>query len=292
MYLASGFILVFMAVLLGIIGFLSYRHYKFMWTWSRERRLYTDSVVPTARFVKRRKIEGVIILTLATVFLVVGIVLVIMSRVEFKALTIEGNEISLPCTYEDIQAMGYELEEGQEIVEIRGTDNSYNRNGKDYYVVNDKGQKFQIRFENSEPEDKVATECKIYKMTFEYAAPKNVYQDTLDNYYSYSYNLQTAMGLSQEEINQIMEDYRERASEFEENNKPMNSPSITLRNGVSSGMSEARVASIMGNGEGLGFTTAYYDKQRRYYMSCGEDTILVTISYVTKDKIASITLEY
>ena len=97
--------------------------------------------------------------------------------------------------------------------------------------------------------------------------------------------------MSQEEINETVENMNQRAEEFEERNKPMNSPKITLDNGVSSRMDEASVIAIMGAGVKGSYSQSYY-KTSNYVMKYGDEIFQITISYVSKDKIAKITIEY
>lgn len=260
------------------------------WRTSRERKMNPDLEGPSGSYIKNRKFGGAILFTLAGICMLFAIIELSVSSTKGTPLSIEGEEMKFPCTYSDIQAMGYELVAGQEIVEIKGTNNSLVRSGQTYKVVNDSGKEFEIRFENNTPETKLATECYIYEMTFEYAAPKNPYGDMSTSSYLYSSQLQE-LGMSQDEINQTLEDMSQKAEKFEEQNKPMNSPKITLDNGVSSCMDQKDVTGIMGSGT-KGSYTQYYHNTSKYVMKYGDEYFQITISYVSKDKIAKITIKY
>lgn len=290
MHKILGIVLLVNALVYAVCGIVSCILIERSWGRSRERRLNPDLERPSSDYVRNRKIGGAILFIMAGVCVFFAIIQFSVSFTSGAPLSIEGSEMKFPCTYSDIQAMGYELVEGQEIVEIQGTDNSFNRKGETYNVVNDKGQEFQIRFENNTPESKLATDCYVYEMTFEYAAPKNPYGSVSTNSYLYNSQLQE-MGMSSDEIEEFTNDMNQRAEDFEEYNKPMNSPRITLDNGVTSSMSEADVKAIMKEGQKGTYSQSYYST-RKYVMKYGDERILVTITFVDKNTIAKITLEY
>lgn len=298
--IVAGVAFLILGLLCGVAGFLYYRNNGFLWEpndrITSDTDLFTQKTVYTANPPANRKVGGIIILVFGAFFLVAGAIAFVRAEIGPKDIVIDGVDISFPCTYQDIQALGFDIEEGQEIVEIKGTSNSYNRSGKTYTVVDDSGRSFEIRFENDTTERLMATECRIYEMTFEYAPPKNMYAD-MSPYSSYgnTYFAYQQMGLSQEQINDAMEDYNdflERQSEYYENYEILNSPKLTLSNDVNSDMSKAQVEGIMGNGQIHGFvtTSSSYHAVKDYTITRGSKYFTVTITYVTKDEIAKITI--
>lgn len=283
----AGIGLLAIGLICGLSGLLYYRRHGFLWKVEKNTISELEGSASYSRY------GGINALVVGLFFLVFGTIALVRSIAGPKDITIEGIHISLPCTYLDIQAMGFDIEEGQEIVEIKGTESSFNRSGKTYTVVDDSGRSFKVRFENDEEEPKLATSCKIYEMTFEYAPPRNIYEGISGyNYLSSIYY--EDMGLYQEAFNEAQENYNshiEQQKEYYENYEILNSPKITLKNNVDSDMTQLEVEAIMGNGRqgAIGNGTSYH-VTKEYYMYSGSERMEIVITYVTKDQIAKITI--
>lgn len=283
-----GIVLLVIGVIFGLSGLSFYRRNGFLW---KAKESYLSQIEDSE---SSSSYGGINALIIGAFFVVLGTIVIIKALVYPKDITIEGVNVSFPCTYLDIQAMGFDIEEGQEIVELKGTENSYNPSGKTYTVVDDSGRRFKIRFENHEEETKLATACEIYKMTFEYAPPKNMYEGMSN--YGYLYNSwQQDVTIDPELLEQAMEDYNnmlEEKKEYYENYEILNSPKLTLGNKVNSDMTQAQVEGIMGRGQSptVMVVTPEYYATREYYMSTADKRLKVTITYVTKDQIAEITI--
>lgn len=289
-----GFLIV--GLVCGIYGIAYYRQHGFLLGLEAKKKTEIETETDKANnslydITADSGYGGISALVVGTLFLVLGTVLIITSITGPKDINIDGMDISFPCTYLDIQAMGFDIEEGQEIVEIRGTTSSYNRKGKTYTVVDDSGRRFKIRFENDEEESKIATSCKIYEMTFEYAPPRNRYEGIISSYNSIEFwHPDLEMTPEQiEQANQNHQEYMEEMYEYYENYEILNSPKITLRNKVNSDMTQAEVEAIMGYGKYSGISTSLsYDSVKEYSMTTGTKSCKIIITYVTKDEIAEI----
>lgn len=283
-----GIGLLIIGVICGLSGLLYYRRYGYLW------KVENDSITQIDDSEGCNNYGGINALIIGIIFLVLGTVILIKSIAGPKDITIEGVHISFPCTYLDIQAMGFDIEEGQEIVELKGTESYYNRSGKTYTVVDDNGRRFKIRFENDEEEPKLATSCKIYEMSFEYAPPENIYEGMSGTGFLYN-SWQQDMNMDPEQLQEAMENYNnliEEKQEYYENYEILNSPKLTLSNNVDSDMTQSQVEGIMGKGQSptVMVVNSEYHTTREYYMSTSDKRLKVTITYVTKDQIAKITI--
>ncbi|MBO5387074.1 MAG: hypothetical protein J6A59_02915 [Lachnospiraceae bacterium] len=287
-----GVIFLIIGLACGVYGIKYFRQHGFLW----ERKLETEEKEPKRYSIfedtSDKKYGGMGALVVSVLFLVLGAVVLIRTLTGHGDISIEGIDISLPCTYLDIQSMGFDIEEGQEIEEIKGTTSSYNRHGATYTVVDDKGRRFEVRFENDDEEDKLATSCNIYELRFEYAPPNNIYDDMQGYgalYNSWQYDLE----MTPEEREQAQERYNsmiEEKQEYYDNYEILDSPDITLGNNVNSDMTRLEVEAILGAGKSpivSAYTSEYY-ATREYYMSTGGERLKITITYLTKDEIAKI----
>lgn len=85
-------------------------------------------------------------------------------------VSIEGNLISLPCTYKDIETLGYKLDSKDGSLDESLDANSYTTS---VYVKNDGGKEFSVRFINNSEESKPLKDCEIYGVGFDsfYSVP-------------------------------------------------------------------------------------------------------------------------
>ena len=102
----------------------------------------------------------------AIAFIIFGVVMIIVSismsatRVRGYVVEIDGNELKIPCTYSDIEALGYQIDPYEEIETLRATSKNL-KNSSTYVVRNAEGKEIKITFENRGEEDRLATECEL-----------------------------------------------------------------------------------------------------------------------------------
>ena len=287
-------ILIYGSILCFIGGLALFKFNRYIWDLRHEKYYNVPGHVITREYVKKSRIGGLLLMVSSAVMFAVAIYLLVEVKLGFTVVTIEGKNFTLPCSYEDIQAIGYHIEEGQEIETLTGSEEAYKRKGVTYTVVNDRGRKFEIRFENDTSGKKLATECKIYEMSFEYASPDNPYDGMMFNYTN-NY-LADQLGLSPEELEQANSDYIDyinEQSDYVENYEILNSPKIALSNGINSAMSKTQVVNAAGSGStpNVSVASLYYDETREYSYRVGYTNVKVSITYVSGGKIAKIHIE-
>lgn len=152
-------LMVFAGIVLVVIGIIIYNNPDMEWNWSISRRLYLKGGEPTELYYKHQKASGVVCIIFG-----IGLILwVIISAVDFSKgyeIKIDNQSISLPCTYSEIEAIGYKIDSKEEIKSLSGSEgNDYST--VSYTVKNDKGKEFEIKLENDSTESKLATDCTV-----------------------------------------------------------------------------------------------------------------------------------
>lgn len=150
-------------IALVVFGCYIFKHPDTMWNLSLSRRWYLKGGEPTELYYTNQKIGAVvdIIIGIAIILASIG-----MSVTEIRGyvVRIDGEELKIPCTYADMETLGYEIDPAEEIEVLRATDKNL-KNGFTYVVKNPEGKEITIRFENRDAVDKPATECEIIAIT-------------------------------------------------------------------------------------------------------------------------------
>lgn len=178
-------------IALVIFGCYIFKHPETMWNLSLSRRWYLKGGEPTELYYINQKIGAVvnILLGIAIIFASIG-----MSVTEIRGyvVRIDGEELKIPCTYADMEALGYEIDPAEEIGVLHATSKN-NKNGASYTVTNSEGKEITIRFENRGGGDKPATECEIIAITVKRETGPQIY---LPN------NIK--LGMSKEDVESVM----------------------------------------------------------------------------------------
>jgi len=182
-------------IMIGIImivgGFFVYKHPDIMWKLSLARRWYLKGGEPTELYYSSRRLGAVF-------YIIFGIVMIIlsisMSVTEARGYVVEidGEELKIPCTYADMEALGYQIDPAEEIRTLRAT-GSNNKESSTYIVRNAEGKEIKITFENRGDEDRIATECELIAI---YVSKENGPEIVLPN--------GVRIGMTESEIKSIM----------------------------------------------------------------------------------------
>ena len=182
-------------IMIGIImivgGFFLYKHPDIMWKLSLARRWYLKDGEPTELYYSSRRLGAVF-------YIIFGIVMIILSismsvtEARGYVLEIDGEELKIPCTYADMEALGYQIDPAEEIRTLRAT-GSNNKESSTYIVRNAEGKEIKITIENRGDEDRIATECELIAI---YVSKENGPRIELPN--------GVRIGMTESEIKSIM----------------------------------------------------------------------------------------
>lgn len=142
------------------IGCISYglflkKNPDFAWEHSWEKRRYVeDDAPPTARYYEYQKRSIAFSIAIGSLLIFFTSLFMLMN-IEKYVVKINGEELKIPCSYTDIQELGFTIDTDKEI-RILGKWDSIT-----YTVVNDVGEEMEITFDNDSDSDKLATYCKI-----------------------------------------------------------------------------------------------------------------------------------
>lgn len=154
-----------LGIVMIIFGCYVFKHPETMWNLSLARRWYLKGGEPTDLYYANQKIGAVVNIIIGVALILVS---VSMSVTEIRGYVVEidGEELKVPCTYSDMEALGYQIDPAEEIKVLHATSKNI-KNGASYTVTNSEGKEITIRFENRGGGDLPATECEIIAIKVE-----------------------------------------------------------------------------------------------------------------------------
>lgn len=160
----SGLLLLVGMVLMGY-GIILFKFPDLEWNLSLARRWYLKGGEPTDTYYTHQRIS-------AAVNVIVGVLVIIVSismigtQIKGYVVKIDREELKIPCTYSDMEALGYHIDSSEEIKVLRATTKN-DKNSATYTVMNAEGKEIKITFENRGETDKLATECELVAIKVE-----------------------------------------------------------------------------------------------------------------------------
>lgn len=152
-----------LSILIGIvligIGIYTFKHPDFRWKISLSRRWYLKGGEPTDLYYENQRMGAV-------AYIFIGVIMILLSismsvtKARGYVIEIDGNELRMPCTYSDMEALGYQIDPEEEIETLRATSKNL-KNSSTYTVKNAEGKEIIVTFENRGEEDRKATECEL-----------------------------------------------------------------------------------------------------------------------------------
>ncbi len=146
-------------ILFGI-GFIGYgifikKNPDFVWEHSWEKRRYVDDdAPPTERYYEYQKASVALCIAIGALMVFFTSLFMLLS-IEKYVVEINGEELKLPCSYSDIQELGFTIDSDKE---IRTLEKYYSVS---YTAINTAGEEIKITFENLANTEKLATDCII-----------------------------------------------------------------------------------------------------------------------------------
>lgn len=156
-------ILIFLSIVLIGLGVYVYKHPDTSWNISWERRWFLKGGEPTEQYYSYQRFRAII-------HIILGVVMIILSISMFATgakgyvVEIDGSELKIPCSYSDIEALGYQIDSSEEIETLRATSKNL-KNSSTYVVKNAEGKEMTITFENRGDVDRIATDCELIAIT-------------------------------------------------------------------------------------------------------------------------------
>lgn len=152
-------LLIFSGIVLILLGICICKFPDTMWNLSLARRWYLKGGEPTDLYYANQRMKAVIYIILGVVLIILSISMSVTGAKGY-VVEIDGNKLKIPCTYSDIEALGYRIDTSEEIETLRATSKNI-KNSSTYTVKNEEGKEFKITFENRGDEDRPATECEL-----------------------------------------------------------------------------------------------------------------------------------
>lgn len=261
-------LLIVIGVVVILLGAITLKYPNLEWKLSIRRMLYMRKGEPTSFYYTMQKIGAVFSIIMGVIIILHGIGRISADKgIGGNAdkngfiVYINNEEIHLPCQYEDIAAIGFELCQGEKVGKISS-------NGRERIkVVNSNGQVMEIYLINRTGSDVSYDKCEVHGFSVDYKTQT----------YDISYG---------DGGNPINGNYTAGivSTEVEEG------PRIKLKNGFSSTMSKEEVEKILGKGQ-LGVTG---DSSKYFGVFSGVEAADITVYYggiMGNDEISSINIE-
>lgn len=156
-------LLIFLGIVLIVFGIYIHKHPDFRWNISLSRRWYLKGGEPTDLYYANQRMGAVAYILIGVLMILLSISMTV-TRAKGYVVEIDGNELRMPCTYSDIEALGYQIDSSEEIEMLRATNKNL-KNYSTYVVKNAEGKEIKIMFENRGDEDRPATECELVAIT-------------------------------------------------------------------------------------------------------------------------------
>lgn len=170
-----GLFIIIGMVLIGL-GIVIHKYPDFMWEFSFERRWYVKGGEPTEHYYTVQRLRSVTNIIIGVLMIIVCISM-IATDVKGYVVELDGKELKIPCTYSEIEELGYHIDSTEEIKTIRATTKNI-KNYATYIVTNTEGKEIKVTFENRDETDKLASECDLVAV---YVTTKNGPKITLPN---------------------------------------------------------------------------------------------------------------
>ena len=152
-------LLILMGIFMIVGGFFVYKNPDIMWKLSLARRWFLKGGEPTELYYSSRK-AGAIAYMIFGIGMIAFSISMFVTEAKGYVVEIDGAELKIPCTYADMEALGYQIDPAEEIRTLRAT-GSNNKESSTYIVRNAEGKEIKITFENRGDEDRMATECEL-----------------------------------------------------------------------------------------------------------------------------------
>ncbi|MBE5946841.1 MAG: hypothetical protein E7259_07875 [Lachnospiraceae bacterium] len=144
-----------------VVGIITLRFPEWGWKLSLKRYLYVENGEPSPFYYAMAKIGGVLTIIIGVVLIIMGFGRIISEKKGF-IISIDNQEISLPCAYEDFESIGFTAcEAGDLNVQISDKDITIK-------LKNSKGQYIKVTFKNPDGVARPLTDSQIYGVSATY----------------------------------------------------------------------------------------------------------------------------
>lgn len=153
-----GLFIIIGIVMIGL-GIVIHKYPDFMWEFSFDRRWYVKGGEPTEHYYTVQRIRAVTNIIIGVIMILVCISMIVTDTKGY-VVELDGKELKIPCTYSDMEELGYYIDSSEEIKTISATTKNI-KNYTTYIVSNTEGKEIKVTFENRDETDKLATECDL-----------------------------------------------------------------------------------------------------------------------------------
>lgn len=140
-----------------VMGVVTLKFPMLAWKLNWSRRMYVKGGEPTEEYFASRRISGVIAV-LVGIFFTLGGICSLITGLRGFVVKVDGEKLSLPCTYEDITDLGYQIDASEEIKTLKASTEK-DTDSVTYIARNGEGKEMEITFANRGAGDALATDC-------------------------------------------------------------------------------------------------------------------------------------
>lgn len=143
-------------IIFAITGFVMYKFPDLDWILSLKRALYVKDGQPTEFYYSMQKFWAIAFMILGPVLSIAGTVDLIWGNSTTYDFLIDGKELSIPCDYDELKAIGYRMDSAEEGKILKAGDSSYM-----HRAVDENGKVIVIALKNRSSKDRTKAECDV-----------------------------------------------------------------------------------------------------------------------------------
>ena len=152
-----------MLCVLGVVciasGIVALKFPDLEWKLNLTRAFFVKGGEPSEFYYTMQRAGAVLGIFFGAILMIVSLSLM-ASGIRGYVVKVDGEKLKIPCTYEEVQALGYWIDPSV-TVKVLGAYNGSVKNQVAYTVKNAAGKEMEITFENREAEELPATECTV-----------------------------------------------------------------------------------------------------------------------------------
>ncbi len=153
-------------ILTLVFGIFEYNHPELAWELSLSRRLFVHGGEPTNYYYETQRKGAIVLILIGGGVSIAALIIGVMANIGYS-VHVDEFVLKLPCTYSEIEEMGYEIEPDATTRTVSASNNFSNYHIS-YTARNAEGKEIKIYFENRTNEEQRVLDCEVVGIEAEF----------------------------------------------------------------------------------------------------------------------------